>query len=1060
MTGLKLRVLSGLLASLFLQFLVFVAAPCAQTLGQDFLKGVNWRQIGPFRGGRVLAVTGVTGDPNTYYFGAVAGGVWKTENAGIHWIALTDKTPIMSVGAMAVAPSDRNVLYVGTGESCIRGDISYGDGVYKSTDAGKTWSHLGLEDTRHIAKILVDPRNPNIVFVAALGHAYDANTTRGVFRSEDGGTTWKKVLYLDDHTGAIDLVFDPNNSHLLFAALWEAHRTPWSLVSGGPGSGLYKSTDSGNSWKRLEGHGLPEGVLGRIGVSVSGADGNRIYAIIEAKKGGIYRSDDAGDSWHLINPDHKFTQRSWYFHHIFADPKSVDTLYVLNTSLYRSTDAGKSFTVIRAPHGDHHDLWIDPNNPDWMINSNDGGANVTHDGGKSWSSQANQPTAQFYHVATDTGFPYRVYGAQQDNSTVSIASRTDSGSIDRPDWYDVGGGESGYVVPNRVNPEIVYAGSYDGLITRYNHKNHQRQDISSWPLNPMGQGAAELRHRFQWTAPIAVSPHDPGVLYHGGEAVFMSKDEGMSWTAISPDLTRNDKGKQQSSGGPITQDNTSVEYYDTVFTIAESPVEKGLIWAGTDDGLIRLTRDAGQHWANVTPKDLPEWSLISIIDPSPHAAGTAYVAVDRHKLDDFRPYVYKTSDFGKTWGKITATLPDNSYIHVVREDPQRKGLLFAGAENGVYVSFDDGSHWQSLKANLPAAPVYDLTIKDNDLIAATHGRSFWILDDITPIRQMTASITGESVHLFQPSATTRVRQPGFRLPPGIPAGSNPPAGVVVSYFMKAASKEPVTLEISDARGKVIRKFPPKKTAEASEPSEESGFAPRAPEKLPLEAGLNRFVWDMRAEPSSTVPGAVSWGGGSAGPLVPPGTYQLMLSVGAKKYSASVEIRKDPRVETSQADLEKQYELATRIGDRVSEGHDAVNDIRNLRAQMAPLRKRLDGGAQSKPILDAMDGLSKKMDAIEERIIQPKSTSNEDPLNFPIQTADQLMALQSTVLSADTPPTVQSSEVFSELSSRLDAQLALWRDVQAKDLPALNGLLQRNNIPAIGLTPAEPPQPSE
>ena len=1055
MTGPKTRVFRSVLALLFLSCVTSISSVSGQTLSEGFLKGMNWRQIGPFRGGRVLAVTGVAGDPNTYYFGAVAGGFWKTTNAGMHWVPLTDKTPIMSVGAIAVAPSDRNVIYVGTGESCIRGDTSYGDGVYKSTDAGKTWSHMELEDTRHIAKVLVDPQNPNIVFVAALGHAYGPNLTRGVFRSDDGGTTWKKVLYRDEHTGAIDLVFDPNNSHILFAALWDSQRTPWSLVSGGPGSGLYKSTDAGNTWKRLEGHGLPEGVLGRIGVSVSGADGNRVYAIIESKKGGIYRSDDAGDSWHLVNADHKFTQRAWYFHHIFADPKSADTLYVLNTSLYRSTDAGTTFTVIRAPHGDHHGLWIDPTNPLWIINSNDGGADITHDGGKSWSSQANQPTAQFYHVATDTRIPYRVYGAQQDNSTVSIASRSDSGDIDRPDWYPVGGGESGYVVPNIADPDVVYAGSYDGLITRYNHKNHQRQDISSWPLNPMGSGAAELRHRFQWTAPIAVSPHDPGVLYHGGEAVFMSKDEGMSWTAISPDLTRNDKSKQQSSGGPITQDNTSVEYYDTVFAIAESPVEKGLIWAGSDDGLIHVTRDAGQHWSNVTPKDLPEWSLISIVDPSPHAAGKAYVAVDRHKLDDFHPYIYKTADFGKSWTKITATLPDNSYIHVVREDPKRKGLLFAGAENGIYVSFDDGSRWQSLKANLPTAPIYDLTVKDNDLVAATHGRSFWILDDITPLRQMTAATTGEDVHLFQPPAAVRFRGGGFRLPPTVPVGSNPPDGVMVSYFLKAAAKEPVTLEISDRRRKVIRKFPPKKTQEAPPPSEESDFLPRVPEKLPSQAGLNRFVWDMRAEPPSVVASAVSWAGQAAGPLVPPGTYQLTLSLGPKNYTASAEIMKDPRVQTSQADLEKQYELATRIRDRVSEGHDAVNGIRDLRAQLALLKKRLEDGAKSQAVLDAADALNKKMEAIEEKIIQPKSTSSEDPLNFPIQTTEQLMALQSTVSSADTAPTAQSFVVFNELSSRLDAELALWRDVEAKDLPALNGLLQGNNIAAIGLAPARP-----
>src|SRR6266851_4209273 len=550
--------------------LMFGADVEAQTLNENSLKEMKWREIGPFRGGRVLAVAGVSGDLETYYFGAVAGGVWKTANGGLTWMPLTDKTGIMSVGAIAVAPSDPNVIYVGTGESCIRGNISYGDGMYKSVDAGKTWTHIGLEDTEHISKVLVDPQNPDVVFVAALGHAYGNNATRGVFRSDDGGKSWKKILYKDDKTGAIDLVFDPHNSHVLFAALWEAHRTPWSLVSGGPGSGLYKSSDGGATWKRLEGHGLPPGVLGRIGVSVSGGDGNSVYAIIEAEKGGIYRSEDGGESWHLVNPSHQFTQRAWYFHHIFADPKSVDTVYVLNTGLYRSTDGGRNFSLLRAPHGDHHGLWIDPTNPNWIINSNDGGATISHNGGITWTTESNQPTAQFYHVATDTHFPYRVYGAQQDNSTVAIASRSERGAIDRPDWYAVG----------------------------------------------------------------------------GGERIFMSKDGGMSWSAISGDLTRDDKSKQRSSGGPITQDNTSVEYYDTVFAIAESPVEKGVIWAGTDDGLVQLTRDAGQHWSNVTPRGVPEWSLISLIDASPHAGGTAYVAVDAHKLDDYHPYVFKTTDYG------------------------------------------------------------------------------------------------------------------------------------------------------------------------------------------------------------------------------------------------------------------------------------------------------------------------------------------------------------------------------------------------------------------------------
>jgi photosystem II stability/assembly factor-like uncharacterized protein len=1020
----------------------------AQTLDENALKGMKWRQVGPFRGGRALAVTGVAGDPDTYYFGAVAGGVWKTTNGGLTWTPMTDKTGIMSVGAIAVAPSDSNVIYVGTGESCIRGNISYGDGMYKSVDGGKNWARIGLEDSQHIAKIVVHPQNPDLVFVAVLGHAYGANETRGVFRSSDGGKTWQKVLYKDNKTGAIDLVFDPNNSHILFAALWEAQRTPWGMTSGGPGSGLYRSGDDGITWKRLEGHGLPNGVLGRIGVSVSGADGSRVYAIIEAEKGGIYRSDDAGESWKLINPDHRFTQRAWYFHHIFADPKNVDTVYVLNTGVSRSIDGGKSFEPIRAPHGDNHGLWIDPTHPQWMIVSNDGGASVSHDAGKSWTAENNQPTAQFYHVAADNSVPYRVYGAQQDNSTVAIASRSNGFAIDRPDWYDVGGGESGYIMPDPRNSDIVYAGSYDGYISRFDKKTGQEQDISGWPLNPMGAGAAELKHRFQWTAPILISPNDSNVLYHGGEAIFKTTDGGMSWTAMSGDLTRNDKSKQQSSGGPLTQDNTSVEYYDTVFAIAESPVEKGVIWAGTDDGLVHVTRDGGQHWANVTSKEFGEWSLVSIIDASPHTAGAAYVAIDRHKLDDYKPYIFKTTDYGKSWTKITTGLPESSYAHSVKEDPKRKGLLFAGTENGVYVSFDDGAHWQSLKLNLPTTPIHDLMVKNDDLIVATHGRGFWFLDDISPLRQMNASTASEEAHLYQPAVTIRYRGPGFTLPATVPVGANPATGVIIDYFLKSAAKDAVTLEVLDAKGKIIRKYSSKKAAEGASPVEEEFGITRPGDKLPAEAGLNRFVWDMRSETPASVPGAVSWGGRPTGPLVVPGSYQIKLTVAGKTSTAPAEIQKDPRVTASQADLEKQNELAMRIRDRVNAGHEAVNQIRSVRGQIDALKKRLGADAGAKPVLEAGDALKKKIDAIEEKIIQPKSKSGEDPLNYPIQAADQLMALQSTVESADAAPTSQAYVVFDELNTRLETQLAAWREIQSKDLTALNELIKKNSVPAI------------
>ncbi len=598
-------------------------------------EGMKWRQIGPFRGGRVLAVAGVPGDPNTYYFGSVAGGIFKSTNGGLSWTPMFDHESISSIGAIAVADADPNTLYAGSGEACLRGNISYGDGVYKSTDAGQTWKNVGLKDTRHIGAVIIDPRNSDIVLVAALGHAWGPNEERGVFRTADGGKTWQKVLYRGQNTGAIDVVFDPRNSSVVYASLWQVRRQPWYFNSGGPGSGLYKSVDGGLTWKQLQGNGLPEGNLGRIGIAVSGADSNRVYALIEAKEGGLYRSNDAGNSWTRVNEDERYRQRAWYFSHVFADPKQADTVYVLNTGAFRSNDGGKTFDLLPAPHGDHHGLWIDPTNPQRLFNSNDGGVTISLDGGKTWTPQNNQPTAQFYHVAVDNHWPYRVYGAQQDNTTVAIASQSDDGVIARQDWYEVGGGESGYISPDPRDPEIVYAGSDGAIITRYDHRTNQLQDVSPYPLDVSGNGADALKYRFQWTEPVFVSAFDSNVIYSAAQNVLKSADRGHSWTPISPDLTRNDKEKQKPSGGDITLDITSVEYYDTVFALAESPLQKGMLWAGTDDGLIHLTRDDGKTWDNVTPKGMPEWSMVSIIEASPHDAGTAYAAIDRHKLDDF-----------------------------------------------------------------------------------------------------------------------------------------------------------------------------------------------------------------------------------------------------------------------------------------------------------------------------------------------------------------------------------------------------------------------------------------
>jgi photosystem II stability/assembly factor-like uncharacterized protein len=1056
----KCQVKRQVRALLLIAFCTIAASLAPVLRAQQFdpaqMAGMKWRQIGPFRGGRALTASGIPGNPNVFYFGAVSGGIWKTTNAGLTWTPIFDSQHISSIGSIAVAESDPNIIYAGTGEACIRGNISYGDGVYKSLDAGKTWSNIGLRDTRHIGAVIVDPRNPDIVFVAALGHAYGPNTERGIFRSTDGGKTWDKVLYKDDKTGGIDIVFDPHNSHVLFAALWEANRTPWSLTSGGPGSGLYKSTDGGSTWKRLEGHGLPSGVLGRIGVSVSGGDSSRVYALIEAEKGGLYRTDDAGEHWQLINEDHRFRQRAWYFTHIFADPKTVDTVYVLNTGFYRSINGGKDFDRIRGSHGDHHGLWIDPTNPDRMINTNDGGATITSDGGKSWTPEDNQPTAQFYHVAVDTRFPYYVYGAQQDNSTVAIASDTPHRGIAREDWHDVGGGESGYVVPDPTDPEIVYAGSYFGYLTRFDKRTEQAQMISPWPDDPDGDGAANLKYRFTWTTPIVFSPHDPHVLYYSSQYVFKSTDAGMSWSVISPDLSRNDKTKQQSSGGPITKDNASVEFYDLVFTIAESPRQKDLIWAGTDDGLIHLTRDGGKNWSNVTPKGIPEWSLVSLIEASPHDAGTAYAAVDGHKLDDFHPYIFKTADFGKTWKKITEGIPSGAHVHAMREDPEHKGLLFAATELGVFLSFDDGARWQSLQLNLPTVPVHDLVVKNSDLVAATHGRSFWVLDDISPLRQFAAlKTTGDAV-LLQPRPAVRFRADNpAREHELLLVGANAPRGASIYYWLKSApkEKEKITLEISDSSGKVIRKVSNlKKEDEEKPPSEfDEQEPPEDSELLPARAGLNRFAWDLRHDKPREVPGAIFDEGDPIGVMAPAGTYKLKLTVAGKSYEAPLEIVPDQRIKASSAGLAKQFDLVAKIGKMLDADLGAVLEIRDVRQQLKALEKRLGTAAAAKPVLDAAKDLDKKMTAVEDELIQSKATAGEDMLNYPVKLNSKLGYLQNAVDSADAEPSAQEYELATEYEKRLNEQTEKWKEIKEKDLAALNDLMRKDNVPPVGVS---------
>ena len=1018
-------------------------------IDEKLFGGMQWRQVGPFRGGRALAIEGVPGEPDTWYFGGVEGGVWKTTDAGQTWAPIFDKEDISSIGAIAVAPSDHNVIYVGTGEAAIRGNTTYGTGVYKSIDAGKTWKNVGLKDTHNIGAVIVDPRNENVAIVAALGHAFGPNKERGIFRTADGGKTWTNVLFKDENTGGIDVVFDPHNPNIVFAALWQAKRQPWFFSSGGAGSGLYRSEDNGVTWKQLTGNGLPDGILGRIGISVSGADSNRVYAVIEAKNGGIYRSDDAGQKWTRINEDGRFRQRAWYFSKIYADPKSTDTVYVLNTGAFKSVDGGKTFNLLPARHGDHHGLWIDPTNSNRIGNANDGGAAISIDGGKTWTTQNNQPTAQFYHVAVDNAFPYHIYGAQQDNSNVCIASRTDSGVIGPQDWYPAGDGECGFVIPDPRDWHIIYSNS-EGYAVRYDKSREEVQDISPVPLDNSGHGAVDLQHRFQWVSPLLISPHNPDVLYTAAECVFKSTDHGQSWTQISQDLTRNDKSKQQPSGGPLTNDITSVEYYDTVFALTESPVTKGTLWAGSDDGLIHVSTDDGANWSNVSPK-MPEWSTVDLIEASPSDGKTAYAAIDRHKLDDFKPYIFKTSDLGKTWTSIVNGIPDGAYVHAVREDPKKKEILYAGTELGVYVSFDSGAHWQPLQLNLPQSPIHDLVVKDDELIVATHGRSFWVLDNITPLRQVNAQSAASDVILYEPEVALRLHYPE-EFDRRQPVGDNPPAGAMIDYYLKTAPKDEVTLDILDKSGSVVRHLSNKEKKEGEQPPEWPDRVERV-KTIPAKEGMNRFAWDLRYNDPIQIPGAFYTGNGPKGPLALPGDYQLKLTVAGKSQTAPLKVVIDPRNKGSEPSLQKQFDLSMKVTDRISELHQAVNEIRDIKAQIKTLHFRFNEDEKMKSALAAADDLDKKMLEVEKQLIQVDMKGSEANLAFPSMLNERFDAFSHFIDSGDTnPPTKSQMDVFQKLNGQLDEELKKWTQIKSEDVAKVSEMIKSVNLPGLVVPP--------
>ena len=1044
------------------------------------LESLRWRCIGPHRGGRVVAVAGDPSDPTVFYFGACGGGVWKSDDGGTYWQNVSDgffKTA--AVGAIAVAQSDPNVIYAGTGESCIRGNVTHGDGVYKSTDAGRTWTNVGLQDTRHIARVRVHPHDPDTVYVAALGHAFGPNDERGVFRSKDGGGTWEQVLFRSEKAGAIDLSMDPNNPRILYAAVWEALRQPWTFNSGGPDSGLFKSTDGGDTWTEItDNSGLPKGVKGRIGVAVSPAQTDRVWAIVEAKKGGLYRSDDGGSTWERVSDDGNLQQRPWYYSHVFADPQSAETVYVLNIKAWKSTDGGRNFTQVNTPHGDNHDLWIDPRDTRRMIEGNDGGACVSFNGGATWSTIYNQPTAQFYHLTTDNRFPYRVYATQQDNSAISVPSRSHKGAILWADCYPVGSSESGHIAVRPDDPNIVFSGAIgsspgggDSLL-RYDHGTGQTRIISVWPEFTWGWGAKDHKYRFQWTYPIVISPHDPHVLYVAGNVVFRSDDEGASWDSISPDLTRNDVTKMEASGGPITLDTTFVEHYGTIFAFTESPRERGVFWAGSDDGLVHVSQNGGEIWDNVTPPDLPEWTRIDMIEVSPHDAATAYVAATRYKFDDTRPFLYKTNDYGKTWLKITDGIPEHDFIRVIREDTNRRGLLYAGTETGIYVSFDDGASWQSMQRNLPVVPVTDLVVKDNDLVAATNGRSFWILADLAVLRQLRDDIADAPVHLFAPPPTYRVasrwavgRQPGpgknYVLDLGSPAtfyeertasgeavrtmldaGTNPPDGVVVTYYLKDRPEDEVTLAFLDSKGQTIKSF-------SSTPADDAQ-PPGGPEEpsVPVEPGMNRFEWDTRYPDARQVQRDGEWDKVPDGPLAPPGVYQVRISARGEIQTQPLELLKDPRISTTQEELEAQFELLTRIRDKVSEAHDGINEIASIRRQVDEWVSRAESKGAGEAVSSGANLLKDALSAIEKQLVQLKARGDLDKISQPARLNVKLAELTSVVASADFAPTRQSYEVFDDLSARADVQLKKLHEVIETDLSAFTNLVDELEIPAI------------
>ncbi|MEP3372789.1 MAG: glycosyl hydrolase [Maribacter dokdonensis] len=1002
------------------------------TYPEELYSSLDYRLIGPFRGGRSAAVTGVPGEPNLFYFGAAGGGVWKTLDGGRTWDNISDGYFGGSIGAVEVAKSDPNVIYVGGGEKTLRGNVSSGYGVWKTEDGGKTWATAGLEKSRHVPRLRVHPTDYNTVYAAVLGDIYKPTKDRGIYKSTDGGKNWKQVLFVNEQAGAVDLTFDPNNPRILYASTWHAQRTPYSLISGGDGSALWKSMDSGETWTEIsKNDGFPTDTLGIIGVAVSPKNSEKVWAIVENKdKGGLYRSENGGKTWSLVNEERKIRQRAWYYTRVYADTQDEDVVYVLNVNYHKSTDGGKTFNTFNAPHGDHHDLWISPENSQRMIIGDDGGAQISYDGGETWSTYYNQPTAQFYRVTTDNSFPYRIYVAQQDNSTLRIEHRSDGRTIDDNNWEETAGGESAWIAVDPTNDDIVYGGSYDGFLTRVNHETGSVRGVNVWPDNPMGAGAEAMKYRFQWNFPILFSRHNPKKLYTFSNYVHVTENEGQSWEVISGDLTRNDPTKLGSSGGPITQDNTSVEYYCTIFTANESPLKEGLLWVGSDDGLIHVSKDAGATWENVTPPNMPEWNMINSIEPSNFDEGTCYVAATRYKLGDFQPYLYKTTDYGKTWSKITNGIPAEHFTRVLREDPKKKGLLYAGTETGMYVSFNDGASWSSFQMNLPIVPITDLTIKDDNLIVATQGRSLWIIDDLTVLHQLDESKKNASTVLFKPKDSYRTKGMAAKKPSKT-SGQNLENGVITHFLLKNYSeKDTVQLTYTSMAGDTLAIYKNHLKKDGSLSGVEA-------KKLEVKKGGNTFVWDTRGKGATKLEGMIFWWASFDGAKAVPGDYKVHLNVNGGNSSETFTILPDPRAESSVAEMQQQFDFITDINTTIENAHQSIKKIRDVTKQLNSFTEQYKDDARTKDLIEKAKVMKKKLGEVEKALYQTKNRSRQDPLNFPIKLTNKLGHLNSLVSIGDFPPTEQDIAVKNELTAKINKELQIFNEVISSELKEFN-----------------------